>query len=203
MKGYTSIVSSGNLFEVKPDVRYRIVELELCSSEQRIQAAEVLVAAFKDLAPETWKTLDTAIEEVNEARGRFALVAIDQFGHTVGWVGSIPAYGGHTWEVHPLAVHPNVQRCGIGRALLADLEAHAARKGVSTMFAGSDDHVAWTSLGGIDLYSQLPNCLAEVTCRGPHPVGFYQRVGYRVVGVIPDANGPGMPDIFLAKRLSP
>jgi aminoglycoside 6'-N-acetyltransferase I len=31
-------------------------------------------------------------------------------------------------------------------------------------------------------------------------LGFWQRVGYTVVGVIPDAEGPGKPTILLAKR---
>ena len=34
-----------------------------------------------------------------------------------------------------------------------------------------------------------------------HPAGFYQRMGFEVVGLIPDANGPGKPDILMAKRV--
>jgi aminoglycoside 6'-N-acetyltransferase I len=30
---------------------------------------------------------------------------------------------------------------------------------------------------------------------------FYQKLGYVIVGVIPDANGPGKPDIMMAKRV--
>jgi len=33
-----------------------------------------------------------------------------------------------------------------------------------------------------------------------HPYEFYEKLGYTVVGVLPDANGPGKPDIFMAKR---
>ncbi len=31
---------------------------------------------------------------------------------------------------------------------------------------------------------------------------FYQKVGYTVVGVVPDANGLGKPDILMAKRIA-
>ena len=31
---------------------------------------------------------------------------------------------------------------------------------------------------------------------------FWRRHGYRVVGLLPDVNGPGRPDILLAKRLA-
>jgi aminoglycoside 6'-N-acetyltransferase I len=34
-----------------------------------------------------------------------------------------------------------------------------------------------------------------------HPYEFYQKLGYVIVGVIPDTNGFGKPDIFMAKRV--
>ena len=34
-----------------------------------------------------------------------------------------------------------------------------------------------------------------------HPYEFYQKLGYVIVGVIPDANGPGKPDIIMARRI--
>jgi len=36
---------------------------------------------------------------------------------------------------------------------------------------------------------------------GSHAFLFYQKVGYVVTGVMPDANGLGKPDIFMSKRV--
>jgi aminoglycoside 6'-N-acetyltransferase I len=66
---------------------------------------------------------------------------------------------------------------------------------------GADDENFETSLGGVDLYQDLPARLREVTSARTHPHAFYRRMGFQVVGVMPDANGPGKPDIFLAKRV--
>ena len=57
-------------------------------------------------------------------------------------------------------------------------------------------------LGNADLYQDLPRQLAEARDLGGHPLEFYRRVGFTIVGVLPDANGPGRPDIFLAKRVA-
>ena len=34
-----------------------------------------------------------------------------------------------------------------------------------------------------------------------HPYSFYQKMGFVITGVVPDANGPGKPDILMAKRV--
>jgi aminoglycoside 6'-N-acetyltransferase I len=94
-----------------------------------------------------------------------------------------------------------VRRRGVGRALIDDLERLLASRGAITLWLGSDDLVGETTLGGIDLYAALPHVLAEVRSWGRHPLPFYRRLGFQLVGVMPDANGPGRPDIFLAKRL--
>jgi aminoglycoside 6'-N-acetyltransferase I len=105
------------------------------------------------------------------------------------------------WQLHPIVVDAAQRRHGVGRALVMDLEAILTARGGLTLWAGSDDLAGETSLGGVDLYSALPDGFSAVRSWGNHPLPFYRRLGFHVIGVMPDANGPGRPDIFLAKRL--
>jgi aminoglycoside 6'-N-acetyltransferase I len=120
----------------------------------------------------------------------------------VGWIGALRSYA-HGWEIHPLVVAPGRQRRGVGSALLGRLEGRARDDGILTLFLGSDDDYGGTSLHGRDLWPDVLGHAATVaaTPRG-HALTFYRRRGYRIVGVLPDVNGNGRPDIFMAKRLS-
>ena len=69
------------------------------------------------------------------------------------------------------------------------------------MILGTDDHTNLTSLGGIDLYPNVLERLMNIRNLGGHPYRFFQKVGFTIVGVIPDANGIGKPDIYMAKSL--
>jgi aminoglycoside 6'-N-acetyltransferase I len=89
----------------------------------------------------------------------------------------------------------------VGAALVRDLEAAVAARGALTLWVGADDENYETSLSGVDLYDDLPARLRAVESAPAHPYGFYRSMGFQVVGVMPDANGPGKPDIFLAKRV--
>jgi aminoglycoside 6'-N-acetyltransferase I len=89
----------------------------------------------------------------------------------------------------------------VGSALVADLERLLKARGATTIYLGTDDEDNRTSLGGVDLYPDVLGHAARIRNLRRHPYEFYQKVGFTIVGVIPDANGPGKPDIFMAKRL--
>jgi aminoglycoside 6'-N-acetyltransferase I len=169
-------------------------------------AAQILVLAFAEHWPKAWPTQAEALEELEEflaEEERICRLALNDAGDVVGWIGGISEYDGNAWELHPLAVHPDWQGQGIGAALVRDFEAQVAARGASTIFLGSDDEDNLTSLAGRDLYPDVLGAAAQVEAQRGHPLGFYQRMGFAVVGVIPDANGPGKPDILMAKRVMP
>jgi aminoglycoside 6'-N-acetyltransferase I len=167
------------------------------------EAARLLHAAFSPLG--AWTTLAEARQEVIDSLvdDRVSRVAIGTGGEVIGWIGAIRQYDGLVWELHPIVVGEAWRRHGVGRALVRDLEVILTTRGALTLWAGSDDLVGETSLGGVDLYSALPDAIHDVRSWGHHPLPFYRRLGFHVIGVMPDANGPGRPDIFLGKRLSP
>jgi aminoglycoside 6'-N-acetyltransferase I len=175
----------------------------MLGAKGRQQAAEILVAAFKQDYPEAWPTLDDGLQEVDEALDakRISRAAMADDGRVLGWIGGIESYAGHAWELHPLGVHPDFQRRGIGSALVRDFEDQVRARGAHTVFLGSDDETGQTSLTGLDLYPDVLSKLAKIHDVRRHPFVFYQKLGYVIVGVIPDVNGFGKPDILMAKRL--
>lgn len=181
----------------------RIVDLSADDERMLRQAAMLLVDGFREHAPDAWPDLEAGLAEVRESlqRDRISRVVLDDDGTVLGWIGGMPQYDGRVWELHPLIVGAAHRGRGIGRALVADLEGLARARGGLTLWAGADDEDGRTSLSGVDLYRDLPGKLSSVRNLGGHPFEFYQRLGFAIVGVLPDANGFGKPDIFLAKRI--
>lgn len=164
------------------------------------QAAALLHARM----PEGWPDLDSARDEVWDALDPARIVcALVEDGVVLGWAAANERYTDHVWEIHPLVVRADSERQGVGRRLVRDLEDRVRALGIHTMFVGSDDELGQTSLAGLDLYPDVIGHLARLQNIGNHPLGFYQRLGYAIIGVMPDANGFGQHDIYLARRLLP
>jgi aminoglycoside 6'-N-acetyltransferase I len=180
----------------------QIVDLSASEPVRIAQAAKLLHESFESRSS-AWPDIGSARNEVmlSLESPKISRVAVDESGEVLGWVGAEAQYDGLVWEIHPLVVASQHRRRGIGRALVNDLENLVASRGGLTLWLGSDDELGETSLANVDLYSGLHARLAEFHSSGEHPGAFYQRLGFRVVGVLPDANGRGKPDIFFAKRI--
>lgn len=167
------------------------------------EVAALLVEGFRHLAPTAWGNVESASAAVREsfASDRISRVALDADGAALGWIGGIRQYSGHSWELHPLVVRTDLQGRGIGRALVEDFEQRVVERGGTTIFLGTDDEQGQTSLGNIDLYPNVWAHVRKIRNLRRHPYEFYQKLGFVIVGVMPDANGFGKPDIFMAKRV--
>jgi aminoglycoside 6'-N-acetyltransferase I len=180
-----------------------IVDLRADNRVAIHQVAALLVDGFAANWPEAWPDLDTARKEVQVSfeAGRISRVACAENGNVLGWIGGISQYRGHVWELHPLVVRVSQQGKGIGRALVTDLEERVKERGGLTITLGTDDENQQTSLSGVNLFPHVWEHIAHIRNYSRHPYEFYQKLGYVIVGVIPDANGPGKPDILMAKSL--
>jgi aminoglycoside 6'-N-acetyltransferase I len=167
------------------------------------QAAQLLVDAFHRHWPDAWPTFEEGLKEVHEMleSERICRVAVDEKGNLLGIIGGIPGYDGLVWELHPLAVQLSMQGQGVGRALAEDFEEQVRARGALTITLGSDDEDSMTSLSNTDLYENLWEKIRDIRNLKNHPFEFYQKIGYVITGVVPDANGIGKPDILMAKKL--
>lgn len=180
---------------IEPQARFE-------NPEKLEQAAEILTLAFREHWPNAWPDMASAREEVHEMldKDHICLAAVLD-GRVVGWIGGLPEYGGNVWELHPLAVHPEFQGRGIGRTLVSAFEDEVRARGGLTIMLGTDDEDDSTSLSGKDLFADPFAEIQAIRNFKNHPYSFYEKMGYRIIGVLPDANGPGRPDIMMGKSL--
>lgn len=158
---------------------------------------------LRDLLAKTWPdTYGKHSEEVDQLLlpERIAVAALDG-DELVGFIGAIPQYKETGWEMHPLVVRDTYRRQHIGARLVDFLEKQVASQGGITLYLGTDDEKHETSLSEGDLFEDTFEKIKQIKNLKDHPFEFYQRQGYQIVGVIPDANGWHKPDIWMAKRL--
>jgi len=178
-----------------------IVNIHEATELQKDQAAELMIRAFRHMPTFELDTVSARrlIDRLLEP-GRIAFLAVENT-TVYGIIGAI-VYSRFLWELDPLAVHPERQRMGIGKYLVRALEQEAKRERVITIWLGTDDDFGGTNIFGVDLYPNVLEKLMKLQPAKGHPYQFYQKMGYTVVGVIPDANGFGKHDIIMTKRIT-
>ncbi len=181
-----------------------VVDLRAEDSEAIRQAASLIVEGFREMDPHAWPTIESALEVGGGTleEGHISRVAVDETGAVLGLIGGLPAYRGRVWEIHPLVVRPDLQGRGIGRTLVNDFAELVRERGGITISVGTDDTESMTTLSGVDLYPNVWEHVAQIRNLRGHPYEFYQNMDFVITGVVPDATGPGKPDIIMAKRVS-
>lgn len=146
---------------------------------------------------------DSGMDEMKEILDseRITVMAVVD-GHLIGLAGAIPQYGMTGWELHPLVVDENYRNQNIGSSLVALLVAEVKKLGGLVIYLGTDDEFNQTSLSMEDLFDDPYTKINNIKNLKNHPYSFYEKLGFIICGVIPDANGKGKPDIIMAKRIS-
>ena len=164
------------------------------------QLAALSVAAARLHAPRWLPDRTAAENELRDAMnaGGIAKVAFID-GQPAGWTACRPLYSA-VWELHPLLVAVDHHGKGVGAALVQAVEQHVRSRNGGVIVLSTSDEIGATSLFGVDLYNEPLRALSGMTYQPGHAVGFWLRMGYTLVGVTPDAEGPGMPSIHFSKR---
>ncbi len=181
----------------------RFIDFACLTVAQRTDCVRILRDGFTH-QPAAFSEPGEAEDEVDSfftVPERWAIAAVEGEA-VVGWIGTIETYEAG-WEMHPLVVDPAHQRRGLGGLLLAELEARVKARGILVLYLGTDDDFGGTSLSGADLFPDVAGKIAAMRETNGHPFAFYRKQGYEVVGLLPDVNGFGKPDIWMAKRLQP
>jgi aminoglycoside 6'-N-acetyltransferase I len=184
-------------------IDFTITNLNKDQSNFINQSAKILYEGFKEHWKEAWTDMESALKEVNESLTEDKINRIVVKNNEIlGWIGGIPQYNGNVWELHPLVVKKEYQNHGIGKKLVMDFEEIVKAKGALTILLGTDDEDFMTSLSGKNLYPDVWKHVHSIKNLKRHPYEFYMKLGYSIVGVVPDANGIGKPDIVMAKRVN-
>ncbi len=178
----------------------QITEIAYANAKMIEHLGAIAKLAFSESAPNWLPTQEAAQNQVlacaNKNRLGRTYLSNDR---AVGWIGVVQRP--HVWEIHPIAVEPTSQGKGVGRILVEDIATLASRANISTLIAATSDETGTTNLYGEDLYADPSKAIKELKAKGRSPYKFWESVGFTVVGIIPDEEGPGKPGIHLARKL--
>lgn len=174
------------------------------ADELRLDEAAYVLYRAASRYSSAFPTPDAALGElldVARTTDAVTFVALNLAGEVCGLASAAPYRSSSVLRVHPLVVDPPFQRRGVGRTLLKTVEDAARELGFSTLILALEDEAGQTSLSGKSLF---PDPLAPMTRFVPpaaHPSTFLKRMGFGLTGVLPEAAGPGRPELWFAKSL--
>jgi aminoglycoside 6'-N-acetyltransferase I len=181
---------------------FRIGDLGSKNTDWIQQTAQIAFEASQSISKIWLPTVEAAIEEVHESLERDGISRVLVDGNrVVAWIGAFRQFSGRVVEIHPLIVARANQGNGLSRQMVRHVEVWARKQGALTLLVGTSDETKATSLSGVDVYGDVGQAIANFHQLAPYPCGFWLRLGFRIVGVLPDAEGFGKPNIMMAKPL--
>lgn len=169
------------------------------NEKQVLECAKLIMKYFKDF---------TDLEYTKQfVRGcinpsKISMIAVDNKNNVLGFICGIEQYNAHIWEIQPIAVNEDFHKKGIGTELIKKFEQEVIHRKGTTIILTTADANNETSIGGVDLYEDTFKKVESIKNLKNNPYEFYQKNGFKIVGVMPDVNGYGKPDIIMAKRES-
>ncbi len=186
-------------------------EYKICfineSLNTREQAVKILLEAFP--ADEMWSDLDEkmARETVEfSIYGKNICIGIKIGSELAGWVCLRPEYekikNEATWELHPFVISPKFKRKGYGKMLMEEVEKAAQENNIIGIILSSGDEANKTSLSDKEITGEnIIEEIKNIKNYKNHPYEFYQKCGYSIIGIIPNAYGIRKTDIWLWKDI--
>ncbi len=184
---------------VKSKTELCICDLVPQNAERLKATSLMLFEGFREYWPGIYPSQANAMGEVRASleEGRISRVAVLPNGELRGWVAAASRNSGYVWELHPMVVDRAFRRQGVGRALVEDLVGQLKARGGLTIWLSTGGKAAGTTLGGVELFPGVIDHLKDVQGLHEPPFEFYQEVGFEIIGVMPNASGPGKPDIYM------
>ena len=143
--------------------------------------------------------MERALKTVRDSfsEDHISRAAANKGGTVLGWIDDIGSYGVNLWELDPLVMRRDLQCRCLGRTFVVDLGECVRSAAVTPLGLGTDDEIGMPTLTGVDLYPNVLEHLADIKNVGGHPYEFYQKLGFSIIGAMPDGNGPGKPNIYI------
>jgi aminoglycoside 6'-N-acetyltransferase I len=178
----------------------KIIQLSAENTNHIHQCGMLLIDNFQH----SWNNIEGAVQAVLSTidENKISIILVDENDEVLGWICGVEQYNANVWEIQPIIVNKEQQGKGIGKLLTEEFEKLVALRNGVTIILGVEDMDNGTSLGGIDIYPDILNKMENIKNLKHHPYEFYIKMGYKIVGVVPDSNGFGKPDILMAKRVS-
>lgn len=185
---------------------FQILEIPVDDLTKLTAIAKLSTVAAQQHSPDWLATVSDALQELRRCiipENLSRMVLHER--HPVGWISAFPV-NNSVWEIHPLLVDPSAHGKGVGSLLVKEVEKILTVRRVRTIQLSTSDATNATTLSGKDLYVDPLGELQKLDVTDSkvgHACQFWIRARYKVVGVLPDAEGMGIPSICFAKRLVP